>query len=143
MMQTGHVFRRAALAAACLLPLTACGNSRPDQDLRIVDARPVERLSAALLWQDFEAQRDAAERTYNGNAVIITGDATRAGTDDEGRPYVYFAQSAEAGILAFILTERTAEVIAAVQDDTRISLKCFCDGFDGRHVVLESCIPEA
>jgi hypothetical protein len=126
---------------ACLSFPPACSDSRPDQDLRIIEARPVERLSAALLWQDFQTQRDAAERTYNGNAVTITGEAARAGTDDEGRPYVFFALEG-GGIFAYLLNDRTAEVIAALQEESRVSLKCFCDGFDDRHVVLKSCIPE-
>lgn len=130
--------------AACIAaPLvTACADTLPGQDLRIVDAQPVERLSAALLWRDFQTQRDEAERVYNGRAVIVTGEVTRAGTDDEGLPYVYFAQTDTGGLRAGLLEEQAADVIAAVQEQPRVSLKCFCEGTDGKDVVLKSCIPE-
>lgn len=135
--------RALPLAAPLVLALAAaCADTLPDQDLRIVDARPVERLSAALLWRDFRTQHEQAARTYNGRAVIVTGEVIRAGTDDDGAAYVLFGQDGDGGVHAGLLEEEAAGIIGRVQETSRISLKCFCQGFDGRYVVLKSCIAE-
>ncbi len=116
-----------------------CTDRRPAQDGRIVTAPAVERLSAALLWQDFRDMREQAERTYNGKAVIVTGTVTRTGSDDPDDRYVYFGQTETAGIHARLLDEQADAILAAAAETPRITLKCFCAGMT-TDILLESCI---
>lgn len=135
---------RALLRALVLIGVvvaTGCTDRLPDQDLRIIQAAPVERLSAALLWQDFHTVPDQAARTYNGNALVITGDVTRAGTEDTGEAYVYFAQTETAGVYAGLLAEQAPAILAGIQENPRVRLKCFCEGL-ATNVVLKSCVAE-
>lgn len=137
-MTTRAVLLLIAIVAAPFA--TACTDRRPPQDGRIADAVAVERLSAALLWQDFRDVREQAERTYNGRAVIVTGTVTRAGSGEPDDRYVYFGQTETAGIHASLLDAQAAAVLAAVADTPRITLKCFCEGM-ATDLVLRSCIP--
>lgn len=121
--------------------VSACTDRLPDQDLRIVDAVPVERLSAAVLWQDFNADREQAERIYKGKAVVVNGSVTRAGAGAPGDRYVYFGQSEVAGVHASLLDEQAESILASVKESPRITLKCFCEGM-ASDVVLKSCVAE-
>jgi hypothetical protein len=132
--------RLAALVLGAVVAL-ACTDRLPDQDLRIFDARPVERMSAALLWQDFQTVPDQAARSYNGKAAVVIGDVTRAGSAEAGGAYVYFAQTETAGVYASLLSEQAAAILAAVQDNPRVRLKCFCEGL-ATNVILKSCVDE-
>ena len=130
---------RAATAVWLVVMLMACTARRPDQDRRILEASPVERLSAALLWQDFQSVREQAERAYVGRALIVAGDVTRAGTDEAGEAYVYFGQTPTGGVYAVLLDDQAEAIMAAVEQETRVQLKCFCEGLT-TDVVLRSCI---
>lgn len=131
-----------ALAAAWFVAVAiACTDRLPAQDLRILETAPVERLSAALLWQDFQSVREQAERNYNGRAIVVTGDVTRAGTEDTGDAYVYFAQTESAGVYAVLLADQAPAILAAIQENPRVRLKCFCEGLSA-NVVLKSCVAE-
>lgn len=132
---------RAIAALSCVVAIAACTDRLPDQDLRILETSPVERLSAALLWQDFHSVREQAERNYNGRAIVVTGDVTRAGTEESGDAYVYFAQTESAGVYARLLAEQASAILAGVQENPRVRLKCFCEGLS-TNVVLKSCVAE-
>jgi len=134
---------RARLGALVVGAVVAvgCTDRLPEQDLRILAARPVERMSAAVIWQDFHNVPDQAARTYNGKAVVVIGDVTRAGTEEAGGAYVFFAQTETAGVYASLLADQAETILAAVQENPRVRLKCFCEGL-ATDVVLKSCVNE-
>jgi hypothetical protein len=136
-----RAFLHALVVTAAIGVTAGCTDRLPDQDLRIIEAAPVERLSAALLWQDFQTSREQAERNYNGKAIVVIGDVTRAGTEETGETYVYFAQTDTAGVYAVLLAEQAKAILASVQDNSRVRLKCFCEGLS-TNVVLKSCVAE-
>jgi hypothetical protein len=136
-----RAFLHALVVTAAIGVTAGCTDRLPDQDLRIIEAAPVERLSAALLWQDFQTSREQAERNYNGKAIVVIGDVTRAGTEETGETYVYFAQTDTAGVYAVLLAEQAKAILAGVQDNSRVRLKCFCEGLS-TNVVLKSCVAE-
>jgi len=140
-MRVGRARRFVAVVALAMVAV-ACTDRLPEQDLRIVEAVPVERLSVALLWQDFETSRVQAESNYNGKAVVIVGEVTGTGSDVPGDRYVYFKRTDTGGVRANLLDERASAVLAAVKDAPRVTLKCFCEGISGADVVLKSCIAE-
>jgi hypothetical protein len=132
---------RAFVVAVVLGVAAGCTDRLPDQDLRILETPPVARLSAALLWQDFQTVTDQAARNYNGKAIVVSGDVTRAGTEETGETYVYFAQTDTAGVYAGLLVEQASAILDDVQEDPRVRLKCFCQGLS-TNVVLKSCVVE-
>jgi hypothetical protein len=111
----------------------------PDQDLRIVAAVPVAKMSADLLWKDYHADRAAADRNYRFKPIEITGTVTKTGPDIPGQRYVVFGQQGEAGVHARLLDDGAPSVLAALADTKVITLKCMCDGLTG-DVVLKSCV---
>lgn len=132
--------RRAAIAGlaigACLA--TACTDTLPEQDLRIVDAAPTAKLSADILWTEYEANADAADSAYWGKAIEVTGTVTAADSDVVDA-FVLFGQTEEAGVLAHALDEQAAAIVEAANVGEKLTLKCFCAGLDG-NVVLRSCV---
>jgi hypothetical protein len=122
-----------------LVPLTACVNQLPDQDLRILGAQPDAKLSVELLWKEFQSNSDQARRSHFGKVVEITGSATRVGDDVPTDRYVFFAQAGEFGVRANLLDEQAVEILAKTKEDPRVTLKCYCEGMDG-NLILKSCV---
>jgi hypothetical protein len=136
-----RAFLHALVATFGLAAFAGCTDRLPDQDLRILETPPVARLSAALLWQDFQTVAEQAARNYNGKAIVVSGDVTRAGTEETGEAYVYFAQTDTAGVYAGLLVEQASAILDDVQENPRVRLKCFCQGLS-TNVVLKSCVVE-
>jgi tRNA_anti-like len=143
--RAGRRFHRAAPAwiAACavLLPVltAACVSHRPDQDRRILAARPAAKLSADLLWKDYQDNRAAADRQYLDQALEVTGTVTNVGPDAPTDRYVMFGQTKEHGVRAVLLDDQAADILSHLPDSRRLTLRCFCDGLNG-DVVLKSCV---
>ena len=115
-----------------------CVGTLPNQDRRILTTAPAAKLSADVLWKEFRADGSGATRRYHGEALLFTGSVTSVTADGPDRS-VFFAEEQTHGIQARLLDDQAATVLAAAQTGGRITLKCFCEGFDG-NVVLKSCI---
>ena len=125
---------------AGFIAIVACTDHLPEQDLRILSAAPVARLSADILWQEYQGDRDAADRAYWGKPVVITGTVTATGSADVPTDaYVLFGQTETFGVRANLLDEQAAEILADAGPGARLTLKCFCEGLSG-HVILKSCV---
>ena len=135
-----YALRQAVAAAitAAALAMGACADTLPEQDLRILDAAPSAKLSADILWAEYQADPAAADARYWGKAIEVTGTVTTADTDAVDA-YVFFGQAEDAGVHAHALDEQAAAIVAAATVGEKLTLKCFCAGLDG-HVVLRSCV---
>ena len=131
-MKPGFLVLALSVAAACVDRL-------PDQDLRILTATPTVKMSADLLWKEFQQNADRARRTYFGKVVEITGTATKVGTDAPNERYVLFGQGGEAGVRAWLLDDGARAVLSGAGENSRVTLRCFCEGLSG-DVVLRSCV---
>lgn len=135
--------RRAASvgAIACLAALAAaCVDRLPEQDLRILEAVPTERLSAALLWEDYQKDAAAADRRYRGKAIVITGSPADVGTGEPGQRFIRFVAADRKGaVRANLLDEQAESILGAAKGAARVTLKCFCEGLEG-DIVLKSCV---
>lgn len=96
-------------------------------------------MSADILWKEYQADRSVADRAYWGKAIVVSGIATKIGTNTPGERYVLFGQPGDAGVRANLLDESAAEILSTVPDSRRFTLKCYCDGLHG-DVVLKSCV---
>jgi hypothetical protein len=158
------MLRPVASVAACVLTfvlVAGCMDRLPDQDLRILSASPAARLSADILWSEYESDADAADDAYWGEAIIVTGTVTGirvtgAGAEDETeedpaaseppRHVVVFGQGegddAEA-VEATLLADQAAAIVENLATGQRLTIKCFCEGRQadaGGVVVLKSCV---
>lgn len=115
-----------------------CADTLPDQDLRILAAAPVEKLSAAILWEEYQTDAAAADARYWGKAIEVTGVVTVADSDPV-QAYVLFGQTEDFGVRANALDEKAVALVNAAKVGERLTVKCFCAGLDG-HVVLKSCV---
>lgn len=131
-----------ALVVAVIVAAAGAGCARtlPDQDRRIVSAAPDARLSADILWKDFQTNASSAARHYHGEAVVISGTVTRIDRSAVASS-IFFAQSGERGITANLLDDDAVNVVKAATQGQRLTLKCFCEGTDGAgNIVLKSCV---
>jgi hypothetical protein len=117
---------------------SGCADTLPDQDLRILAAVPVQKLSADILWEEYQSDADAANARYWGKAIEVTGVVTAADSDGIDA-YVLFGQTEAFGVRANALDDQASELVAAAKVGERLTVKCFCAGLDG-HVVLKSCV---
>jgi hypothetical protein len=119
--------------------VAGCVDRIPDQDLRILNSTPVAKLSADILWKEFQEDARQAERTYWAKVIEITGTVTRVGDDVATDRYLLFGQGGEFGVRANLLEETAPEILARARENPRVTLKCFCEGLSG-HVILKSCV---
>jgi hypothetical protein len=130
---------RSFLLLLLFFTASACVDAIPDQDLRILSATPVAKMSADILWKEFQDNPRQAERSYWGKVIEITGKVTTVGDGTPTNRYVLFAQSGEQGVRANLLEDAAAEILAGARENPRITLKCFCESSSG-NVVLKSCV---
>jgi hypothetical protein len=127
-------------AAAVFATAAACVDRLPDQDLRILTATPAERLSATLLWEDYQQDRGAADQRYRGRAIVITGTATTIGSGEPGQRFLTFARpEGPGGVRAHLLDDQASAILTAARENPKLALKCFCEGL-ADVVVLKSCV---
>jgi hypothetical protein len=118
----------------------ACVDRLPDQDLRIRSAVPAAKLSADLLWREFQDNADTARRTYWGTVVEITGTVTTVGDNVPGQRFVLFGQGNDnRGVRANLLDDTAGTILSAMPESRRLTLRCYCEGLAG-DLILKSCI---
>jgi hypothetical protein len=119
--------------------MTGCAKTLPDQDLRITAATPHIKLSADILWKDYQSDRGAADRKYHGQAVLVSGVVTGI---EKSTPaaFVMFGQAdgKPPGVQALLLSDTADQVLTGLEPKQRVTLKCFCDGLS-TNVILKSC----
>ena len=130
---------RSLAVSVVSLGLSACIDHLPDQDLRILGAAPSARLSANILWKDYETDRKKADSAYFGKPIVVTGVVTTVGSNAPTDRYVLFGQTDKFGIRANLLDEQAGAILANIPADKHLTLKCFCEGLNG-HVILKSCV---
>lgn len=129
---------RLVAVVAIVLAGVSCARTLPDQDRRIVSIAPDAKLSADVLWKDFQTDAPGATRRYHGHAIIFSGVVTRV--DRTGpTPAIFFLQAGDRGILANLLDDTAEAVAKAASVGDRLTLKCFCEGLAG-NLVLKSCV---
>lgn len=137
---------RAERAAAAILLLAgmSCVDSLPDQDLRILSATPIDRVSVSVLWDDFQKNSAAAGRRYEGQPLVVTGLSPTHGDLRPGRRFVRYVLTGDrdGAVQANLLDEQAEAILALAKSGGRVELKCFCEGFnkDAKEIVLKSCV---
>ena len=131
------MLRRLVPVAVLGLLVSACANTLPDQDRRITEAHPAEKISVDFLWKEYQADAKAADRKYWGKAIDVTGKVTSAESSAPQR--VMFLLQSEHGIEARLLDDQAAAIIQSAVVGERTTLRCFCAGLSG-NVILKSCI---
>ena len=83
-------------ATSLVVAAIACVDRLPDQDLRILQATPVAKLSVDLLVQEYTTNASDANRRYFGKAIEITGTVGRTQPSTTGTATAFlFMQKAE------------------------------------------------
>jgi hypothetical protein len=131
----GRILRIAVLCAVAVA--AACADALPEQDRRITEAAPFEKLSADVLWKDYQADKAAANRRYWGKALDVTGKVTSVEKSAPKR--VMFELAEASAVEARLLDDQADAILEAAVVGEKVTLRCFCAGLSG-HVVLTSCI---
>lgn len=136
-MRTGRSIRASIVACAFAAVAAACVNSLPDQDRRILDARPSAKLSTTQLWKEYAADSKAADKQYWGKVVEVTGKVWSVHADAPAS--VMFVEQDPHGVQANLLDDQAAAILKDVTPGQHFTLRCYDAGFKG-DVVLKSCI---
>ena len=121
------------------LSMAGCADRLPEQDLRILQAVPVAKLSTEILWTEYQADKRAADRKYWGNALDVSGRISTVAQPPAAKVIFLPKPESTAGIEARLLDERAAAILSDASAGQRITLRCFCEGL-ATNVVLKSCI---
>ena len=120
---------------------SACVSRLPDQDLRILNATPVVKLSSDLLWKDYVADKAAADKKYWGKAIEMSGRVSTVIPEAPARLMFLPERDAKNGVEARLLDDRAKDTLTGANAGERITLRCFCEGLQG-NVILKSCIKQ-
>ena len=123
----------AILAAGCVDRL-------PDNDMRILSATPMAKISSDLLWKDYSADAKSADRRYWGKAIEMSGRVSTVMPETPARMMFLPDRDAKNGIEARLLDERAKETLTGANAGERITLRCFSEGLQQGNVILKSCI---
>jgi len=132
------------LAALALSLIGAgCAEHLPDQDLRILQAAPVAKLTTDILWKEFQTDARAAHRKYHGKAIEVSGKVTGL-VPDQPPARIVFGPSTPGGggagaVEARVLDDRASVTFADLSVGRRITVRCFVEGL-ATNVILKSCI---
>jgi hypothetical protein len=138
MVKSGMRIYVVALAAVAA---SACADHLPEQDLRILTAQPAAKLSAADLWKDFQSDPAAARSRYFGKAIDVSDAPTAVEPEAPGGARIVFLQAGDRGVIARLLDERAADIAKDAKAGARMTLRCFCEGFDAnKDILLKSCV---
>jgi hypothetical protein len=131
----------AAVVAVVTVAGASCVDRLPAEDRRITIAQPVAKLSADVLWQDYQQDSRAANQRYFAGAIEVTGKVTAIEPASPAGPVIMFGQTEAFGVRAILLGDQAADIAKAAKLNERLTLRCFCEGKtpDG-HVSLRSCI---
>lgn len=123
------------------LAVPACVDRLPAEDRRITIAQPVAKLSADVLWQDYQKDSKAANERYFAGAIEVTGKVTAVEPSSPSGAVIMFGQTEAFGVRAVLLGDQAADIVKAAKVNERLTLRCFCEGrtADG-HIGLRSCI---
>ncbi len=135
-MNTSASLPTAVLLCALLSP--GCAETLPDEDRRIYAAAPAEKLSADVLWKDYAADTEAANGRYWGKVIEMSGNIT-AVSSEPPHAFLLFGYEDQPGVRAVLLDDEAETIIATVKIGDRVTLRCYCEGFD-EFVRLKSCI---
>lgn len=133
---------RVLAAAAAAVSVVACVDRLPAQDLRILSAVPIERLSVSLLWDDYQKDSAATGRKYRAQAVVVTGTPPITPGSGAGGHFLRFelGKPRDGAVQAYLLDEQADALSTSAKGAERVSLKCFVEGPEGRDIVLRSCV---
>jgi hypothetical protein len=137
-----HVCLALTVLTLTLAFVTACApNHLPDQDLRIINTPPAYKMPPDDLWKEFQRDPKATQKQYFGKAIDISGKVVAIQPDATKVPVVYFSNPGDKGLRARLLDDRALETIKDAAAGTRITLRCFCEGFTpDQNLLLKSCI---
>ena len=127
------------LIAGVLTMTTGCVDRLPAQDRRILDAVPSAKLTAEDLSHDYQQDRKAADKHYWGKAIEVSGVVASTRDEAMGAALVFTDKSGAPIVEAGLLDDRAKAILASTADSRRVTLRCYCDGWNGR-VLLKSCI---
>ena len=131
---------RIALLVALGALTVGCADRLPDQDLRILDATPVAKISSDLLWKDYAADAKAADKRYWGKAIEMSGRISTVIPEAPARLMFLPERDAKNGIEARLLDDKAKDTLAGANAGERITLRCFSEGMQQGNVILKSCV---
>ena len=128
---------RGAWCVVLALLAVSCADKLPEQDRRITQASPAEKLSVDVLWKDYQTDQKSADRRYWGKALDVSGKVTSVETTAPQR--VMFELQAPHGVEARLLDDQAEGILKAAVVGDRMTLRCYCAGLSG-NLILTSCI---
>jgi hypothetical protein len=133
------MYQLLGVLAAVVVGAGACVDRLPSQDRRILQARPVAKLSVDDLARDYQHDARAADGQYWGKAVEVSGTVATTRDVATGAVLVFNDKDGKAIVEAGLLEDQAKAILASTSDSRRITLRCYCAGLSGV-VQLRSCI---
>ena len=152
-----------ALALACTLALSGCGDdaARDKADTETATEAAVETtdgagdeavaeepvqekapaISAAKLYEAYEADTDAAAAKYDGKRILVSGEVWNVSIEDASKPYLTFKTGSMLASVRCSFADGQEARLTESMKGGQLTLSCICEGQVGgvQNVHLKEC----
>jgi putative nucleic acid binding protein len=124
--------------------VAACNRSRKSslpsgpRETKAAEAAPSGELTAEALFQEYQKDKEAADRKYKGQLVTVTGTVDKVKIGPSGDPYVTMKTSSLVLRVQCLFKKTDESTVARLQEGQPATLRGKVYGRIG-NVVLDSC----
>jgi putative nucleic acid binding protein len=117
---------------------TKKSSSSSSSETKAADTAPPGQLTAEALFEEFQKDKDAAERKYKGQVVTVTGTVDKVKIGPSGNPYVLMKTSSLILRVQFLFKKADESAVAALKEGQKATIRGRVHGRIG-NVVIEDC----
>ena len=124
------------VVAACTRTKKSSSSSSPSETN--TDSAAPGQLTAEALFEEFQKDKDAAERKYKGQVVTVTGTVDKVKIGPSGNPYVLMKTSSLILRVQFLFKKADESAVSALKEGQKATIRGRVHGRIG-NVVIEDC----
>lgn len=108
------------------------------RETRASESAAPGQISAEDLFQEFQKDKDAAERKYKGQMVTVTGTIDKVKIGPSGNPYVLMKTSSLVLRVQFLFDKSNEAALSQLKEGERVTIRGRVFGRIG-NVVIDDC----
>lgn len=145
MNSSGTLNWNSVLAVGLMLVVVAAcsrtkksSSSSSSSETKAADSAVPGQLTAEGLFEEFQKDKDAADRKYKGQVVTVTGTVDKVKIGPSGNPYVLMKTSSLILRVQFLFKKADESAVSALKEGQKATIRGRVHGRIG-NVVIEDC----
>jgi hypothetical protein len=128
-----------------LVVVVACNRSRRSSstsspaETKVAETAPAGQITAEDLFQEYQKDKDAADRKYKGQVITVTGTIDKTKIGPSGNPYATMKTSSLVLRVQFLFKKNDESAVMQLTEGQRATIRGTVFGRVG-NVVLQDCV---